>query len=306
MKIGFMGSPEFSVPTLEILNNSNHNVEVVYTQPPRPKGRGKEISPCPVHAKANELGISVLNPTDFKSDEDIDKLKSFDLDLLVVVAYGIILPQSVLDIPKYGCINGHASILPRWRGAAPIQRAIQAGDSETGVCVMQMDAGLDTGDVITEAKISIPNDMTGGNLHDKLMDLTATEIMAVVNNIDNVKPIPQSENGITYADKLFRAEATVDWNNNATDIANTVRAFNPFPMCQTNLNEQVIKILQANVSSDTTDKVAGTIINDNPFLIACGNGTVLEIITLQKAGKNPVSVKDFLNGNKINIGEVIS
>ena len=300
MRIGFMGSPEFSVPTLEALADKT---VVVYTQPPRAKGRGKEVSPCPVHEKAGELGIDVLNPTKFE-DEDIQTLKSYNLDLLVVVAYGIILPQSVLDVPKYGCINGHASILPRWRGAAPIQRAIQAGDAETGVCIMQMDSGLDTGDVISEAKIAITPEMTGGILHDKLMELTASEILKVCENIENIKHTPQSEDGITYAEKLYRSEASIDWNKPANEIANTVRAFNPFPMCQTAMNGDVIKILTAQVG-EKTDKSAGTIISDNPFCVACGDNAILEIKTLQKQGKKPVSVKDFLNGNTIPVGEII-
>ena len=300
MRIGFMGSPEYSVPTLQALAGS---CVVVYTQPPRPKGRGKEVSPCPVHSKAIDLEIEVLNPTNFE-DSDIETLKSYNLDLLVVVAYGIILPQSVLDIPKYGCINGHASILPRWRGAAPIQRAIQAGDSETGVCVMQMDSGLDTGDVISEAKIAITPEMTGGILHDKLMETTATEILKVCETIENITHTPQSTDGITYAEKLYRSEANIDWNKSAVEIANTVRAFNPFPMCQNTMNGDVIKILTAQVG-EKTDKPAGTIISDNPFCVACGGGTSLNITTLQKQGKKPVSVKDFLNGNEIPVGEII-
>ena len=196
MRIGFMGSPDFSVPTLEVLHNSTHSVEVVYTQPPRPKGRGKKIIPCPVHEKADALDIPVLNPTKFNDDE-VDILKSYNLDLLVVVAYGIILPQKVLDIPKYGCINGHASLLPRWRGAAPIQRAIQYGDEKTGVCIMQMDSGLDTGDVISEFKVDITKDMNSKQLHDKLMIVTADEMIKVVDNIKNINLTPQSSQDLS-------------------------------------------------------------------------------------------------------------
>jgi len=304
MRIGFMGSPEFSLPTLEVLHNSRYSVEIVYTQPPRPKGRGKKVIPCPVHEKADILGIPVLNPTKF-NDDNIEILKSYNLDLLVVVAYGIILPQKVLDIPKYGCINGHASLLPRWRGAAPIQRAIQAGDKKTGVCVMQMNSGLDTGDVISEYKVDISQDMTSKQLHDKLMVITADEIMKVVDNITNIKLTAQSSQGITYADKLYKKESNIDWNKNTIDIYNTVRAFNPFPLCSTNINSNPIRVISCELSNEKTDKPAGTILSDNPLLIACGDGNIINITKLQKSGKKPVSIKDFLNGNNIVIGENI-
>lgn len=304
MRIGFMGSPDFSVPTLEVLHNSTHSVEVVYTQPPRPKGRGKKIIPCPVHEKADALDIPVLNPTKFNDDE-VEILKSYNLDLLVVVAYGIILPQKVLDIPKYGCINGHASLLPRWRGAAPIQRAIQSGDEKTGVCIMKMDSGLDTGDVISEFKVDISKDMNSKQLHDKLMIITADEIIKVVDNITNINLTLQSSQGVTYADKLYKNESNIDWSKNAVDIYNTVRAFNPFPLCSANINSSPIKVISCELFNKKTDKPAGTILSDNPLLVACGDGQIINITKLQKAGKKEVSIKDFLNGNNIVIGENI-
>ena len=307
MRLGFMGTPDFSVHTLQALIDSGHDVAVVYTQPPRPKGRGKHITSCPVHVHAEGLGITVLNPVNFEDDADIAIMKSFELDALVVVAYGIVLPQSILDVPKLGCYNGHASLLPRWRGAAPIQRAIAAGDTETGVCIMKMDEGLDTGDVISEIRVDITPKMDAGQLHDILSTMTGDAITLALKSVVDGTMIAtsQTDAGMCYAKKLLKSESIIDWNDTAVNIANCIRAFNPFPSSTTQCGGVVVKILEASVSDITTlASPVGRVISVKPLIIACGDGA-LEILTLQKAGKKPVSSKEFLNGLKLEIGDII-
>ena len=306
MRLGFMGTPEFSVHTLQAIIDAGHDVAVVYTQPPRPKGRGKKITPCPVHAYAISQGIEVLNPISFKDNNEIETLKSYNLDALVVVAYGIILPQAVLDVPKLGCFNGHASILPRWRGAAPIQRAIEAGDSDTGVCIMKMDAGLDTGDVLSENIVDIPPKMTAGQLHDVLADLTGVAIVPVLQSVENGTAIctPQAKDGVCYANKLLKSESVIDWSDSAVNISNRVRAFNPFPSSSTVFGDMVVKILEVVVSDINVRGGHGQVLNLSPLVVSCGSGAV-EIVLLQKAGKKPVLAKEFLNGYALNIGDTL-
>ena len=307
MRLGFMGTPDFSINTLQALVDAGHDVAVVYTQPPRPKGRGKHITPCPVHAHAEVLGITVLNPVNFKCDADITMMKSFDLDALVVVAYGIVLPQSVLDVPKLGCYNGHASLLPRWRGAAPIQRAVEAGDTQTGVCIMKMDAGLDTGDVISEVRVDIAPSMDAGQLHDILSTMTGEAIILDLKSVVEGTMIatPQTDTGMCYAKKLLKSESTINWNDTAVNIFNCIRAFNPFPLSSTQCGDMVVKILESSVSDVTTSSSpVGSVISVKPLIVACGDGA-LEILTLQKAGKKPVSSKEFLNGFSLEIGDII-
>ena len=307
MRLGFMGTPDFSINTLQALVDAGHDVAVVYTQPPRAKGRGKHVSPCPVHAHAEGLGITVLNPVKFECDADIAMMKSFELDALVVVAYGIVLPQSILDVPKLGSYNGHASLLPRWRGAAPIQRAIAAGDTETGVCIMKMDAGLDTGDVISEVRVDITAKMNAGQLHDILSTMTGEAITLALKSVVNSTMIatPQTDSGVCYANKLLKSESTIDWNDAAVNIFNYIRAFNPFPLSSTQCGDMVVKILEASVSDiPTASSPVGSVISVKPLIVACGDGA-LEILTLQKPGKKPVSSKEFLNGFTLKIGDII-
>ncbi len=306
MRIGFMGTPTYSVATLQALINAGYQVPVVYTQPPRRKGRGKHLTPCPVHAVAQDLGITVLTPIHFKDDADIATLQSYNLDILVVVAYGIILPQSVLTTPMYGCINGHASLLPRWRGASPIQRAIEAGDTTTGVCVMQMDAGLDTGDVISTHPVHIPPRMNGAELHDILSDLTAHAILQALKTIGTCSPTPQSERGITYAHKLQKFESGIDWYQSATHIYNKIRALYGGLGTQTPINGQTVKIIDAYISDISHTQPEGSIISIRPLQIACGNNTALTITTLQKQGKKPVAAQDFLNGVTLHVGDMLA
>lgn len=305
MRIGFMGSPQYSVPTLHALINNGFMVPVVYTQPPRPKGRGKKLSPCPVHAAADDLNIPVLNPINFKHPADIITLQNYNLDMLVVVAYGIILPEHVLNTPKYGCINGHASILPRWRGAAPIHRAIESGDTTTGVCVMQMDAGLDTGDIISTHTVNISPTTKYAQLHDTLAELTASAIVTDIQNIPNWQPTPQPQQGICYAHKIAKNEAVINWQDPAPHIHNKVRAFHMFPTMQTHINGQVIKIHDTTIWDTKHTQPMGIVLSLNPFVIACGGGTAIALRTIQKQGKKPIGFKDFLNGTPVQVGNVI-
>ena len=305
MRIGFMGSPKYSVPTLQALVNAGFTIPVVYTQPPRPKGRGKKISPCPVHAVANGLNIPVLHPVNFKHPADITTLQKYELDMLVVVAYGSILPQAVLSTPKHGCINGHASILPRWRGAAPIHRAIESGDTITGVCVMQMDAGLDTGHVISTHTVNLSPTTKYAQLHDILAHLTAQAIVADIQNIQNWHPTPQSKHGICYAHKIQKSESLIHWHNTAPDIHNKVRAFHVFPTMQTYINGQGVKIHDTTISDIKHTQPTGTVLSIKPFVIACGDSTALAIQTVQKQGKKPLPIKNFLNGTPVKIGDIV-
>lgn len=304
MRVGFMGSPLYSVATLNALVDAGFEVPVVYCQPPRPKGRGKILSPCPVHVQADTLGISVQNPVHFKDSHDVDMLRTYDVDVLIVVAYGIILPQSVLDIPTYGCVNGHASLLPRWRGAAPIQRAIESGDTQTGICVMQMDAGLDTGDVISTHTVDISPTMTGVDVHDMLSALTATAIVQDLHHMQLWQARPQETQGITYAHKLTKAESVIDWTQSATDIYNKVRAFTPFPSTQTRIKGNDVKIVQTQISDISHTMSTGQVVSVSPLIVACGQGTALEIIILQKQGKTPIGSQDFLNGVPLCVGDM--
>ena len=228
MKVIFMGTPEFSVPVLEALHRA-HDVVCVYCQPPRPAGRGKQERPTPVHAKALELGLPVRHPARLKDPADQAEFAALKADVAVVVAYGLILPQPVLDAPKHGCLNIHASLLPRWRGAAPIHRAIMAGDAQTGICIMQMEAGLDTGPVLLREALAIGPTETTAELHDRLSALGARLIIEALDRLPRLTPVPQPEQGVTYAAKIDKAEARVDWSRPAPEIARQINGLSPFP-----------------------------------------------------------------------------
>lgn len=302
MKVIFMGTPDFSVPVLEALAK-NHEVICVYTQPPRPAGRGNKLLESPVHQKANELGIEVKTPVSLRKDIAIEEFKSLNADVAVVCAYGLILPKAVLEAPIKGCINVHASLLPRWRGAAPIQRAIEAGDTESGVTIMQMDVGLDTGDMLLKGIVPITENTTAKMLHDALSQQGADLILKVLDNM----PIPQKqpENGITYAEKIQKSEALIDWNLPAQKIKNKIMAFNPYPAAYFVLNGERIKIFNAQIEQTEKTESVGTLL-DNKLLIACGENTALRLTELQREGKKKMSAQDFLQGFELTKGQNIA
>jgi len=298
MRIVFMGTPDFAVPTLTELVMRGHEVGAVYTQPPRPAGRGQTPRKSPVHLAAEGFGIPVFTPKNFKNQADIEAFAAHHADVAIVVAYGLLLPQAVLDAPKLGCLNLHGSHLPRWRGAAPIQRAIMAGDRRTAIMVMQMDIGLDTGAVGLGEEISIGPDMTAGALHDEMMvrgaDIMARALIALERG--SLDFTPQPEEGVTYARKIDKSEARMDWSRLASVLHNHVRGLAPFPGAWFTLELKDkpvrIKVLRAEVSDVTG--TPGTIL-DNHLTIACKEGA-LRLVTVQREGKAPMSADEFLRG----------
>ncbi|OWY12934.1 methionyl-tRNA formyltransferase [Thioclava sp. F34-6] len=293
MRVIFMGTPEFSVPVLEALAGA-HEVVAVYSQPPRPAGRGKKERPSPVHAKADELGIEVRTPRNFKAPEDREAFAALNADIAVVVAYGLILPQAILDAPAKGCLNIHASLLPRWRGAAPIHRAIMAGDSQTGICIMQMEAGLDTGPVLLREATEIGATETTGELHDRLSAMGARLILDALSEIDSLILQPQPEDGVTYAAKIDKAEAQVDWTRPADEVIRHINGLSPFPGAWTEIAGERIKLLRAAPAEGSG--APGEILDG--FTIACGTGA-LEILEAQRPGKRPMSGDDVLRGLRL-------
>lgn len=293
LKIIFMGTPAFSVPVLAALAAA-HDVVAVYCQPPKPAGRGMEVQKTPVHLEAERLGIPVFAPKSFRKEPDaVDIFRSHDADLAVVVAYGMILPQDVLDVPRLGCVNIHASLLPRWRGAAPLQRAIEAGDTETGVCIMQMEAGLDTGPVWRTATTPITDQTTLPALHDTLSALGAREILAALPDIAaGIAPTSQPDDGVTYAKKVERDEGRIDWNDSAALIHRKLRAFTPWPGLFFTLHGARVKVLEAAIANGTG--TPGTLI-DKLGIVACGTGA-LQLIRIQREGKPQMAAADFLRG----------
>lgn len=291
MKVVFMGTPDFSVPVLDALIAAGHDVVAVYCQPPRPAGRGKKDRPTPVHARAIELGLPVRHPVSLKGADAQAEFAALNADVGVVVAYGLILPQAILDAPKHGCLNIHASLLPRWRGAAPIHRAIMAGDAETGICIMQMDAGLDTGPVLLSEATSIGDEETTGVLHDWLSDLGAKLIVQALNNLPSLTAVPQPETGATYADKIDKAEARVDWTKPAVEVSRLIRGLSPFPGAWCMVGDDRVKLLGARVVDG--QGVPGAVLDG--FTIACGTGAV-QITRAQRAGKSAQDAEAFLRG----------
>lgn len=298
LRIVFAGTPEFAVPCLRAAAQHNE-VIAVYTQPDRPAGRGRGLAPSPVKREALLRGIPVLQPENFRSTASKDALRALQPDLLVVVAYGLILPQSVLDIPVHGCWNVHASMLPRWRGAAPIQRAIEAGDTETGVCLMKMEKGLDTGPVLLSQTLAIGND-TGGQLHDRLAALGAQVLrdgLGLLRAGIHPEPRPQPGEGVTYARKLDKAEARLDWTCPASELANRVRAFNPWPMAEAVVAGERLRIHGAIALPLAHAAAPGTLLlaGREGIDIACGEGA-LRIRVLQREGGKAITAADYLNG----------
>ncbi|HCE2175183.1 TPA: methionyl-tRNA formyltransferase [Vibrio parahaemolyticus] len=298
LRIVFAGTPDFAARHLAALLSSEHEVIAVYTNPDRPAGRGKKLAAPPVKQLALEHHIPVYQPENFKSDEAKQELADLNADLMVVVAYGMLLPQAVLDTPKLGCINVHGSILPRWRGAAPIQRSIWAGDAETGVTIMQMDIGLDTGDMLKIATLPIEATDTSASMYEKLAELGPEALIDCLADIAAGKAVPvkQDDELANYAKKLSKEEARINWNDDATHIERCVRAFNPWPMSHFEAAENSIKVWQSRVAEQTSDKPAGTIVQADKtgIYVATGNG-VLVLEQLQVPGKKAMSVQDILN-----------
>ncbi len=292
MRVVFMGTPEFSVPVLDSLVEAGHDVIAVYCQPPRRAGRGKKERPTPVHARAMELGLSVRHPASLRNAEAQSEFAALNADVAVVVAYGLILPQAILDAPKRGCLNIHASLLPRWRGAAPIHRAIMAGDTETGICIMQMDSGLDTGAVLLQEATDIGASETTGELHDRLSDMGARLIVEALGQLDTLTPEPQPDHGVTYAQKIDKSEAAVDWTRPAAEVDRQIRGLSPVPGAWTMIGDERVKLLGSRVSD--ANGLAGTALDDS-FLIACGDGAVT-ITRAQRAGKGAQDADVFLRG----------
>ncbi|WP_104035607.1 methionyl-tRNA formyltransferase [Vibrio jasicida] len=298
LRIVFAGTPDFAARHLAALLSSEHEVIAVYTQPDRPAGRGKKLTASPVKTIALEHDIPVYQPENFKSDEAKQELADLNADIMVVVAYGLLLPQVVLDTPKLGCINVHGSILPRWRGAAPIQRSIWAGDAETGVTIMQMDIGLDTGDMLKIATLPIEASDTSASMYEKLAGLGPDALIDCLVDIatGNAEPVKQDDELANYAKKLSKEEARINWNDDAAHIERCVRAFNPWPMSHFEVAENSIKVWQSRVAEQTSDKPAGTIVQADKtgIYVATGNG-VLVLEQLQVPGKKAMSVQDILN-----------
>ncbi len=298
MRITFMGSPEFSVPVLDALVAAGHEIAAVYCQPPRPAGRGKKERPTPVHARALELGFEVRHPVSLKTAEAQAEFASFAPEVAIVVAYGLILPQAVLDTPTYGCLNIHASLLPRWRGAAPIHRAVMAGDSETGVCIMQMEAGLDTGPVLLREATPIGTEETTAELHDRLSALGASSIVKALSQIDNLTPEVQPEDDVTYAEKISKDEARVDWTQPAETVDRQIRGLSPFPGAWSELDGVRVKLLASRLVEGEGE--AGEVFNTLPY-VYCGSGAV-QLLRLQKAGSRAQDASEFLRGTPLPIG----
>lgn len=301
MTIAFMGTPDFAVPALVALHEAGHELVCVYTQPPSPAGRGKKLQPSPVHRKAKELGIEVRHPTSLKNQDAQAEFAALQADVAVVSAYGLILPQAVLDAPSYGCLNIHASILPRWRGAAPIHRAILAGDAETGVTIMQMEAGLDTGPML--AKVITPIDAkTTGELTEELAELGANAMVGVLNDLEHLAAIPQDDGAATYAPKIDKAEARIDWSKPAEEIERLARGLAPFPGAWSESDGERVKLLRAELTEGSGNP--GEVLNED-FTIACGSGAIRPL-RLQRAGKPAMDREDFLRGNPIAKGTILS
>lgn len=301
LRIAFMGSPEFAVPTLEAIIAAGHNVVCVYSQPPRPAGRGKELRSTAVHGVAEKHGIPVRTPVNFKAEEDRAAFAALNLDVAVVVAYGLLLPKAILDAPRLGCFNLHGSILPRWRGAAPIHRAVMAGDKIAGVQVMKMDVGLDTGPVMLTATTPVTEDDTMGDIHDRL-SLAGAELM--VEGLARLEAgtavlMEQSAEGVTYAAKVSPEEARIDWKLPASEVAARIRGMSPFPGAWFEHECQRIKVLHARATDGAGEP---GVVLDDALKIACGDGAV-RLTRLQRAGKGLVTAEDFQRGKPIARGQ---
>jgi methionyl-tRNA formyltransferase len=291
VKVIFMGTPDFAVPALDALVAAGHEVIAVYCQPPRPAGRGQKDRPSPVQARATALGLPVRHPRSLKGADEQSAFAALGADVAVVVAYGLILPQAVLDAPRKGCLNIHASRLPRWRGAAPIHRAVMAGDAQTGICIMRMEAGLDTGPVLLEQTLSISPTDTTGDLHDRLSALGADLIVRALAGLDALTPRAQPDDGVTYAAKIDKAEARVDWTLPAAQVDRLIRGLSPFPGAWCLAGTERVKLLRSQLAQGSG--TPGQVLHG--FTIACGTGAI-EVLDAQRDGKRPMPAAEVLRG----------
>ena len=294
MKIVFFGTPSFSVPILNALIEEGHQIVCVYCQPPSVAGRGQKVRNSPVHVRANELGLLVRHPSRLSDDKIVHDFLNLEDDVGVVVAYGLLLPKEILDGPRFGCLNVHASLLPRWRGAAPIQRAIMAGDPITGVCIMRMDQGLDTGAIVDTFEVEIGERETSGELHERLSNIGANLIVHTISKISDIGDTQQSKKGTTYAQKILKNETLIDWRQPAVEIDRVIRAMSPWPGAWFYINGERLKLLGSytrNIEADPGEILDG-------FTVACGAGAV-SITSVQKPGKRVVTTKEFLMGNSL-------
>jgi methionyl-tRNA formyltransferase len=304
LRIVFAGTPEFAVPALQALRDAGHQIVAVYTQPDRPAGRGRQLTSSPVKQRALELGISVEQPPTLKAPDTRQRLASHAPDLMIVVAYGLILPQAVLDLPPLGCLNIHASLLPRWRGAAPIQRAILAGDERTGISIMKMEAGLDTGPQLLRRELAIGPRATGGELHDRLALLGAQAIIEAVPGwaSGTLLAVPQDETGASYAAKIHKDEARIDWSRSAAEIDRQVRAFNPWPVAETLLTGEQVRIWESLPVPGAAPPTAGpgeiVVATEGRIVVVTGQG-LLELLTLQFPGRKPLKARELLNSRTL-------
>ena len=305
MKIVLFATPEFAIPTLELINNSNHEIVAVYTKMAKPQGRGMQLQNTPIYEKATELGLKVFTPKTLKNPEEWEKLKEFNADIFVVVAYGLILPKEVINIAKYGCINIHPSLLPRWRGAAPLQRAIMAGDKETGVCIIVLGEGLDDGDILACKKIKINDDMDIESLHNQLSIEGANLMLKCLDDIEKNKKViatPQASEGMIYAEKIDKEEGKLNFNDPIDKIYNTIRAIGLLTGTYFEYNGERIKILKAKIQKSLTEKEkelqnGEIIITKNDLIIKCSDG-LLKPLILQREGKKALEVAEFVKGFK--------
>lgn len=308
LRVVFMGTPDFSVPTLTEIVGQGHEVVAAYTQPPRPAGRGYDLRQSPVHQKAEALGIPVYYPKSLRTESELLNFIDHKADVAVVVAYGLLLPKSILEAPVHGCLNLHASLLPRWRGAAPINRAVMAGDAESGVMVMRMEEGLDTGPVCAAEKIAIDADMTAGELHDRLSPLGADLMVRALSALERgtLGCTPQPDDDATYAKKIEKAETRIDWTRPSADVHNHIRGLSPFPgaWCEMTLSGKAerVKILRSERAEGSG--APGTVL-DERLAIACGVGAV-RLVELQRAGKKPMRAEDFLRGATLGPGAMLA
>ena len=300
LRLAFMGTPDFAVPALRALHEAGHEIVAVYTQPPKPAGRGQLVQKSPVQLYAEQQGLAVYTPRSLRTAGVLDDFIRHGLDAAVVAAYGLILPAAILDAPRLGCLNIHASLLPRWRGAAPIHRALLAGDAETGVAIMQMDAGLDTGAVFREARIAIGPAMTAGMLHDRLAALGAELLLPVLADYaaGSIKAVAQPGEGVTYAAKLQKAEGAIDWGQDAALLERLVRGLQPWPGCFFSYQGETIKLMAAEMAAGSG---APGVLLDAQGAVACGKGA-LRLLKAQRAGKGPVSGGDLVNGLRLAAG----
>ncbi|WP_165736415.1 methionyl-tRNA formyltransferase [Pseudoalteromonas sp. C8] len=297
LRIIFAGTPDFAARHLQALIQSEHQIVGVYSQPDRPAGRGKKLKASEVKELALEHNLPVFQPQSLKNDEALAELTSLNADIMIVVAYGLILPKAILEAPRLGCLNVHGSILPRWRGAAPIQRAIWAGDEQTGVTIMQMDEGLDTGDMLHISRCPISTTETSASLYTKLAELGPDALIETINKLANgeITPEPQNDELANYAKKLSKEEANIDWSMSALQIERNIRSFNPWPVCFTQMGGQTVKIYQAQVVLQSGDPGQILSSDKNGVVVACGE-QALCITQLQPQGKKPMAINDFLNG----------